>query len=331
MHLVAEFSEFYVRRNSDISRSKAIISVIMPCYNSAPIIEETITKLYQQTFRDFELIVVDDGSSDNSLQVLQNLAIQYSNLKIVSQHTKGPGPARNRGLKAATGEFIAFLDSDDSWHPEFLAKLYHKLVANPENVLAYCGWQNLGLNPEQCQPYIPPDYQENDKLAVLLRSCPWPIHAAITRKSAIEKVNGFNERWVTAEDFDMWIRVAMFSKIARVPEVLAYYHHQPLTENQISKNKLRTILNHWHVQNEFITDYPDIIKNLGKDKIDEITKGQLLNKAYDLYWTGDLIGAHHLFRKCFLIRYFDINDLKYIIPTILPARIFELIIKKLRG
>jgi glycosyltransferase involved in cell wall biosynthesis len=318
-----------VQSNQNLISQRPTISIVMPCYNSAHIIGKTVADLYQQTFKNFELIVVDDGSSDNSLEILQEIAKQYPNLQIVSQQNKGPGPARNRGLKAATGEFIAFLDSDDSWHPAFLAKLHQKLSENPDCVLAYCGWQNLGLSTEQCQPYIPPDYQESDKFAVLLRSCPWPIHAALTRKLAIDQVKGFNESWLTAEDFDMWVRIAMFAKIVRVPEVLAYYHHQQ--GEQISSNKLRAILNHWGVQKGLLQDFPEISKTLGKSKTDLLTKGQLLQRAYELYWKNDLQSAHSLFRKSLVMGYFGVRDLKYILPSLLPLMIYQTLVKNMRG
>ncbi|WP_225587401.1 glycosyltransferase family 2 protein [Methylomonas fluvii] len=317
-----------MRQTTDISQAKPLISVIMPCYNSAHIIGKTIANLYQQTFKNFELIVVDDGSTDNSLEVLQVITTLYQNIKIISQQNKGPGPARNRGLKAASGKFIAFLDSDDSWHPEFLAKLHHILEEKPDCVLAYCGWQNIGLSAEQCQPYIPPDYEGNDKFAVLLRSCPWPIHAALTRKLAIDQVGGFNEHWLTAEDFDMWIRIAMFANIVRAPEVLAYYHHQQ--GEQISSNRLRAILNHWGVQKGLLRDFPVISLTLGKAKTNLLTKGQLLQRAYEFYWKNDLPSAHHLFRKTLGLGYFGMNDLKYILPSLLPLTLYLALIKKIR-
>lgn len=318
-----------VKSNQNIISQRPKISVVMPCYNSAHVIGKTIANLYRQTFQNFELIVVDDGSLDNSLEVLQEITTLYQNIKIISQQNKGPGPARNRGLEAASGEFIAFLDSDDSWHPELLAKLYHKLEENPNCVLAYCGWQNIGLSAEKSQPYIPPDYQENDKFAALLRSCPWPIHAALTHKFAIDQVGGFNENWLTAEDFDMWIRIAMFANIVRVPEVLAYYHHQQ--GEQISSNRLRAILNHWGVQTGLLRDFPAISQTLGKAKTNFLTKGQLLQRAYEFYWKNDLPSAHHLFRKNLGMGYFGLKDLKYILPSLLPLTLYLALIKKIRS
>lgn len=305
-----------------------LISIIMPCYNAAHVIKQTITNLYQQTFKNFELIVVDDGSTDQSLSILNQLSGQFPNLHIISQDNRGPGPARNKGINAAKGKFIAFLDADDSWDPECLTKLYQALINAPDCVLAYCGWQNKGLKANRCKPYIPPDYEPNDKLFSLLRACPWPIHAVLTNKSAIEKVKGFNESWLTSEDFDMWLRIAAFGKIVRVPEVLAYYHHQQ--GEQISANKLRTTLNHWGVQKAFLNDFPNIARSIGSAKVKSCTDGELLKCAYEQYWHGELLVAYTLFRKVFLLGYFDFTDLKYILPTILPFPLFSFIVNRLR-
>ncbi len=305
------------------------ISVIMPCYNAAHVIEQTIANLYQQTHKDFELIVIDDGSTDQSLLVLQQLPAHYPNLKIIHQNNRGPGSARNQGITAACGRFIAFLDADDSWHPECLSKLYQALTNAPDCVLAYCGWQNTGLTANRCKPYIPPDYEHGDKLALLLHSCPWPIHAALTYKSAIEKAHGFDEKWLTAEDFNMWFRIAAFNKIIRIPEVLAYYHHQQ--GEQISGNRLRAVLNHWEVQKALLCDFPEILQLLGSDKVASITDGELLKNAQEQYWHGDLYSAHVLFRKILFLGYIKFGTLKYLLPSLLPFYAYQLLVSKLRS
>lgn len=121
----------------------------------------------------------------------------------------------------------------------------------------------------------------------------------------------------------------MFAKIVRVPEVLAYYHHQQ--GEQISRNRLRAILNHWGVQNGLLRDFPVITKTLGKAKTDLLTKGQLLQRAYEFYWKNDLPSAHHLFRKSLGIGYFGLKDLKYILPSLLPLTLYQTLVKHMRG
>lgn len=305
------------------------ISIIMPCYNAEKHIEASIDSVYRQTFKDFELIVVNDGSTDNSLEILNKLADYHSNLHVIAQTNKGPGPARNHGIKVATGQFIAFLDSDDSWHTDCLAKLHLALQADLDASIAYCGWQNIGLTPERCKPFIPPDYEKPDKIETLLRGCRWPIHGALTRKSAIGAAGGFDEQWTSCMDYDLWLRVASFNKIVLVPEVLAYYHHHD--GEQITKNRLRIALNHWKIQLKFLQTHPEIAETLGSRKISEITDGELLHRAYVSYWRNDLQTAHTLFRKLLFKRYFKPKDLKYLLPTLLPFNAYQSILLKHRS
>lgn len=303
-----------------------IISIIMPCYNSGNNIKYSIASVYDQTFKNFELIVVNDGSRDDSLAILTNLAKTYNTLRIIDQSNKGAGPARNTGLQVARGEFIAFLDADDSWHPDCLMKLHQALQSMQNAAIAYCGWQNKGLAANQCKPYIPPDYENSNKIETFLRGCPWPIHAALTRKSAIEAINGFNECWTSCMDYDLWLKIASFHKIVLVPEVLAYYHHHE--GEQITKNRLRIALNHWKIQNAFLSDNFDITKQLGSKKIAEITDGELLHRGYISYWRRDLSTAHALFRKALARRYFSLKDLKYLLPALLPLTVYQALIVK---
>ncbi|HHH38465.1 MAG TPA: glycosyltransferase, partial [Sedimenticola sp.] len=223
--------------NSVIDSEKPLISVVMPCYNEAERIGEAVASVFRQTFRSLELIVVDDGSSDNSLQVLYGLQAKHGRLQVFSQPNRGAGPARNMGLQHARGEYIAFLDADDAWHPACLEKLHARLAATPDAALVYCGWQNIGLPADQGRPFIPPEYEGPDKVETLLRGCRWPIHAALTRREAITRSGGFDEQWSSCMDYDLWLRIAAFERIVRLPEVLAYYHHHG--GEQITKNRLR--------------------------------------------------------------------------------------------
>jgi glycosyltransferase involved in cell wall biosynthesis len=305
------------------------ISIVMPCYNAGKTIKTSIGSVYRQTFRDFELIVVNDGSTDESLSILKKLAESYSGLRVIDQPNKGAGPARNRGIKEAAGEFIAFLDSDDSWHPDCLSKLHQALMTDTNAAIAYCGWQNTGLAANRCKPFVPADHEKPDKIETLLRACPWPIHGALTRKSAIDAVGGFAEQWSSCMDYDLWLRIASFNKIVLVPEVLAYYHHH--AGEQITKNRLRIALNHWKIQLEFLKNHPPIVKALGRDKVKQLTHGELLHRAYVAYWQGDLATAQSLFRRLLFLPFFKLADLKYLLPSLLPAALYQKLIRLCRN
>ena len=301
------------------------ISIIMPCYNEAARLPGSIGSIHRQTFDDFELIVVDDGSPDDSLKVLTQLAEKYPFLRFFSQENRGAGPARNRGLREARGEYIAFLDADDSWHPECLAKLHGKLSSTPDAVIAYCGWQNVGLPENRCKPFIPPDYENEEKIETLLRGCRWPIHAALTRHSAIRDAGGFDEQWSSCMDYDLWLRIASFGKIVRVPQVLAYYHHHE--GEQITKNRVRIAVNHYRIQKKFVLDHPEVAQELGKEKVKEIIEGEHLHRAYVSYWERDLETAHTLFRRVLAHGHYKVKDLKYLVPSLLPYRLYNPLIR----
>jgi len=108
-------------------------SIVIPTYNRATSVSHTLSGCFAQTFENFEIIVVDDGSSDNTLEVLDT--IQDSRLVVVSQKNAGPAAARNAGMDAACGEYIAFLDSDDVWYPDYLAAANQSLTEKGEVAL----------------------------------------------------------------------------------------------------------------------------------------------------------------------------------------------------
>ncbi len=108
-------------------------SIVIPTYNRATSVEETLTSCFKQTFENIEIIVVDDGSSDNTLEVLGN--ISDPRLVVVSQQNAGPAAARNHGMRVATGDYIAFLDSDDVWYPGFIQQAEEAYAKDPNQLL----------------------------------------------------------------------------------------------------------------------------------------------------------------------------------------------------
>jgi glycosyltransferase involved in cell wall biosynthesis len=117
------------------------VSVIIPLYNKARYIRACVHSVLQQTFTDFELIIVDDGSTDDSVSLISD--ITDSRLRLVAQKNAGPGAARNKGLALANGAYVSFLDADDTWHTDFLQTALQRLYENPDCDLFLCGsiWQ----------------------------------------------------------------------------------------------------------------------------------------------------------------------------------------------
>ena len=298
-----------------------LISVIMPCYNSAEHLESSIQSIQAQTYPNFELIVVDDGSSDNSKDILLGMSDADERILVFSQKNKGAGPARNRGLEEAKGEYVAFLDSDDYWSDTFLINMLDGLVAGNAE-LAYCGWQNIGLSGiGRGEPFIPPDYSKTNKVESLLGGCRWPIHGALTKKSAIDAVGRFDESLTSCMDYDLWLKIATRFEIILVPAVMAFYRHHGGV--QITKNKVRLAKNHWLAQVNYLKANPDVVKQLGKKRIRELTVGELLHRGYVSYWNRDLEAARTIFRIVMRQGYGNLKDWKYMLPSLLPLMIHE--------
>ena len=299
-----------------------LISVIMACYNAAAYVEEAIASVLRQTWTHTEIIVVDDGSRDASPDIVRHLAeIHPDRVRLKHLKHSGPYPARNLGLSHARGDYIAFLDADDWWREDCLEKLLTTLQAEAAD-LSYCGWQNVGEHILSPEPYVPPAYEKEDPVAAFLKSCPWPIHAALIRRSVLDAVKGFSERLFSSMDYDLWLRIlAHTTNIVRVPEVMAYYRWHG--DGQISAIRWKQVLDALQIRRDFVAQHPDMVKHLTTESLYTLIDGQLLNEAYRTYWNRDLVNAQQLFREAFAQHAWHAKDLKYVLPALLPPKIFQ--------
>ena len=302
-----------------------LISVVMPCLNCAPYLAEAVGSALRQSYGNVELILVDDGSTDESPNVEAGLAQQHwSRFCLLHARRVGPYPARNLALQRARGEFIAFLDADDWWESTALEKLHAALVgANAD--LAYCGWQNVGAGVTS-EPYVPPEYEKADPVEGFMRGCPWPIHAALVRRSVAQRLGGFSERRFSAMDYDFWLRaLALTRNIVRVPEVLAYYRwHGP---SQISAVKWRQVLDALAVQQDFVRTNPQLVAHLPARRLREVTEGQVLKQAYRALWKRDIASAHKLFRHVAAARSFGLKELRHVLSALLPLPAYRWLVR----
>lgn len=298
------------------------ISIIMPCFNAERFVAEAVNSVLNQTYPHVELIVVDDGSTDRSLEILQPYV---DRIKVLFQPNRGPYPARNHGLSQASGDYVAFLDADDWWEPDTLEKLHGALVAHDADI-AYCGWQNVGENIRSA-PHVPPEYEKEDPVAHFLRTCPWPIHAALIKRSVVERLGGFSERCFSSMDYDFWLRaLALTRSIVRVPEVLAYYRWHDA--GQISAIKWRQVLDALRVRRDFIRANPRLVAHLPPERLRDLTVGQVLKQAYQAFWKRDLVSAQKLFRHIAASGAWEIRDLPYLLAAILPLPVYRWLIHR---
>lgn len=304
---------------------RALISVIMPCYNAASFVEESVRCVLDQTHGNVELLVVDDGSTDGSQEILRQLGARHpERIRIYHQQNKGPYPARNLALKHARGEYVAFLDADDFWHQDCLAKLYDAMMTSHSD-LAYCGWQNVGEGAPGTQPHVPPKYEEDDPVARFLKGCPWPIHAALSRREIIDAVNGFSERCFSAMDYDIWLRIlAVTRRMIRVPEVLSFYRWHD--KGQISSIKWKQVLNAWQVRQDFVRNNPALVSHIPSDTLRTLRHQCLLDAGYKAYWKRDLASSQKLFRQALKAGYWQLKDLKYLLPALLAEKVYRSLI-----
>jgi glycosyltransferase involved in cell wall biosynthesis len=293
----------------------------MPAFNAAATIADSIDCVLGQTCVDVELLVVDDGSTDDTVRIVADYVERHgARVRLLHQDHRGPYPARNLALRGARGEFVAFLDADDTWRADCLERLLAAL-RNGEADLAYCGWQNVGPAAPGTQPFVPPAYEEGDLGAACLRSCPWPIHAALTRRSALEAIGGFSERLFTSMDYDLWIRlIAHSQKLVRVPEVLAFYHWRG---NQISSDRSRQVLNSVQVRRDFIADHPAFVAHLDAATRRRLVDGYLMDRAYQAFWRRELRTAQTLLRAALRAGSWRVRDLPYIALAALPPLLFD--------
>ncbi|MFM8394801.1 MAG: glycosyltransferase [Acidobacteriota bacterium] len=202
------------------------ISVIIPCYNAALYIAATIESVLAQTLPAAEILVVDDGSQDNSLAVLAGFG---ERVRILTRENGGPAAARNLAIANATGDFIAFLDSDDLWEPEKLARQMAEFSAHPETGLVFSEAIMFREENGERAALQRIGYTGDPTFRQLLFGDYIPNSTVIVRREAIESTGPLNEsrELVGAEDYEYWMRIALRHQLRGIPASLAWYRIRP--------------------------------------------------------------------------------------------------------
>lgn len=193
--------------------TSSLISIIIPVFNRPQLLEEALASISVQKYRHFEVIVIDDGSTEPIGQVVETFQTKNDILvHFIRQGNAGPGAARNRGLDVAKGDFIAFLDSDDLWYPEMLQTTIKVLESNLQADMACGGWDMIDesgkaitgvFQPSGLQPLVDGDFAE-----ALIFKNRFPIHSVLTRKKCFQMYGIFDPELIAFEDWELWIRMA---------------------------------------------------------------------------------------------------------------------------
>lgn len=199
-------------------------SVIIPSYNRAHIVSRAILSVLNQTYQDFEIIIVDDGSTDNTERVVSNFhdfRIRYIHHEV----NRGASAARNSGIWAARSEYIGFLDSDDEWLTEKLAKQVFKLQSSENKVaLVYTGEILVENDPGNPFERKILSISGNVFGRLLQNDFIGTCSSVMVRARAIKKIGGFDEQLISRQDWDLWLRISQNYEIACIPEPLIIRH-----------------------------------------------------------------------------------------------------------
>lgn len=184
----------------------ARVSIIIPTYNRADMILTALESVLAQTYSDWEAIVVDDGSTDATRDVIS--VVKDDRVRYIAQANKGLPGARNTGIRASTGEYVAFLDSDDAFLPEKLAVQVPRLDAEPALGLIAGGYIEVDPAMRPIRELRPWEKHPQMNLPVWVRACLFCVGSPLVRRSWLEKAGLFDESMRYVEDWDLWLRMA---------------------------------------------------------------------------------------------------------------------------
>jgi GT2 family glycosyltransferase len=246
-------------RVSDIVRGAAVgsptVSVITPCYNTAAYVGETLASLFAQTFTDFEALVINDGSPDT--HALEHALKPYRDRVVyIRQENRGLAGARNAGLRVARGRYIALLDSDDLWEPEYLQVHVRMLEADPSLDVVFPDARNFGDTPDagRTAMEMSPLSGEITWRRLVAQEC--YVWGGVTMRAAtVAALGGFDEDLRSSEDYDLWLRILRRGgRIGYHRNVLAHYRRR---DTSLSANLERMFEHHLRIWDK-LEQLPDL-------------------------------------------------------------------------
>jgi glycosyltransferase involved in cell wall biosynthesis len=266
------------------------ISVIIPAYNYARYLREAIDSVFAQTYPALELIVVDDGSTDDTPDVV---AAYGNRIRAIRQQNQGVSAARNSGIAAARGEYVSFLDADDLWHPQKLELQMARFDASPNLGLVYCGAESFNAEGQTMQVWR---HGREGRVAVSMLRFDGGAMAApgcniVAPRRVAEEIGGFDTRMTVSEDWDFYYRVAARYEIGFVPEPLVRYRiHASGAHRNIPEMEKGMLL---ALQKAFLSPDPAVqsVRNLSYGRLHRMLAGCYFETRHPARF------ARHVFRS----------------------------------
>ncbi|TAD77191.1 MAG: glycosyltransferase family 2 protein [Oscillatoriales cyanobacterium] len=244
------------------------VSVIIPAYNAAATLPTTLASLRSQTWTDWEAIVVDDGSTDSTAAIAQQLA--DPRIQVLCCANGGQAIARNRGLAVARGSLVAFLDADDWWTPAALADRVAALANHPTAIAAYSWTDYVDDRNQLLHPGFRDRHAGGVFGALLANNFIENGSNPLIRRSALDRVGGFESRWIPAEDWDLWLRLAKLGEFVLIPQAQVRYR---VSAKSSSANLHRLERACCGVLEHHLTDAPPALKAIGRSAKARFYKG----------------------------------------------------------
>ena len=250
-------------------------SVIIPLYNKAPYVRKALETVCAQTYRDYEIIVINDGSIDNSAIIAEDYlnGVEGISYQILSQQNAGVSAARNNGVAQASGEYIAFLDADDWWEPIYLERMAQLIEDYPEAGLYACNYVYYKPGKTHVALNIPTGYINYPKAYYEGGAMPVWTGAAIMPRAVFDEMGGFPVGIKLGEDFLLWAKTAMHYPVAFLNEALAWYNNDVPVNLRATRN-LHHPNNHMLFRMEVIGESLEVIGD-ENSKADTNTYSQL--------------------------------------------------------
>jgi glycosyltransferase involved in cell wall biosynthesis len=205
------------------------VDVIIPAYNAARFLPAALESVMTQTFTDWRIVLVDDGSTDHTAAIVAQFKQRMgAKLMYIKQENRGMSAARNRAIQDSSAEFLALLDADDVWFPDRLAESLRRFE-RPEVGLVYGFVSRIDFNGNLVTTHDEMKRHAEGRIAssIYMRTIDLPCPTVTFRRKCIDLVGGFDESMRATEDRDLWLRITQHYEVARVPKVIAFYRISP--------------------------------------------------------------------------------------------------------